>query len=130
MDFKKVVTSPVAGGVVGVFVGGLTVLLLESAGHTILGTEDPNDFASVTTPMFAAVLVAWIVAAWLGATVATIWSKGRTLVPGLVVGVILLAGSVSNFFLFPHPLWMVVGAVVLMPLAAYLGARWRTRVTA
>lgn len=125
MDTKKLLSSPTAGGIVGVFVGGLTVLLLEAAGHALFGTADLNDLASVTPSMFASVLVAWIVASWFGATVATVWSKGRTVVPGLAVGIVLLAGSVSNFFIIPHPVWMIIAAVVLMPAAAYLGARWR-----
>ena len=125
MDTKKLLASPAAGGIIGVFVGGLTVLLLEAAGHALFGTADPNDLASVTPSMFASVLVAWIVASWFGATVATVWSKGQTIVPGLAVGIVLLAGSVSNFFIIPHPVWMIIAAVVLMPAAAYMGARWR-----
>ena len=47
------------------------------------------------------------------------------LVVGTVVGIVLLAGAVSNMFVIPHPVWMMVLAVVLMPGAAILAAKGR-----
>ena len=115
--------SPVVGGIVGVFAGGLTVLLVESLGHRLFGTADLSDPSSITTPMFASVLVAWIlgasVAGWLG----TYWARSQSLVLGTVAGLVLLAGSVSNMIAIPHPTWMMVAAVVLMPAAAVLAAK-------
>ena len=122
---RKWVTSPLMGGIIGSFAGGLTVLVLESAGHRIFGTVDPTDLASVTTPMWVSVLVAWVVGSWVGGAVATAWSKTTTLVVGTVVGLVLLAGAMSNMFVIPHPVWMMVLAVVLMPGAAILAAKGR-----
>lgn len=117
------VRSPVLGGVLGAFAGGLTVLLLESAGHLLVGTGDPTAPGTITFPMFLSVLVAWIAGCWIGAAVATYWSRGRSLVPGIVVGLLLVGGAASNMIAFPHPVWMMVAAFVLMPLATFLGAR-------
>jgi len=110
---------------VGTFAGGLTVLLGESAGHALFGTVEPGDLASVTGPMFASVLVAWVLGSVVGGVVATVWTRARSYIPGVVVGLVLLAGAMSNMFVIPHPWWMMIGAVVLMPGAACLATHWR-----
>ena len=84
---------------------------------------DPGDLSSVTTPMFLSVLVAWVLGSAVAGAVATRWSDARSALPGAIAGAVLLAGAVSNLFVIPHPIWMAVGAVVLMPLAAYMAAR-------
>lgn len=117
------VGSPIVAGIVGVFAGGVVVMLLEAAGHRVFGTADPADLSSVTTPMFASVLVAWVAGAGTAAAVATIWARTASTLPGLIAGLVLLAGSVANLVAFPHPVWMAAGALVLMPLAAFAAAR-------
>jgi Na+/phosphate symporter len=111
------------GGLVGTFAGGLTVFLLEGLGHALLGTVDPTDPSSITGTMFAAVFLAWIVGSAVAGAAATYWARSTTVTLGLIVGLILLAGAVSNMVVIPHPLWVNVGAVILMPLAAVLAAR-------
>lgn len=115
--------SSVVGVVIGVLAGGLTVFLIEALGHALLGTADPTDLTTVTTPMFLAVLVAWILGCAVGGAVATYWGRSSTVRAGGIVGLVLLAGAVANMFAFPHPAWMIVGAVILMPLAALGAAR-------
>ena len=123
------VRSRVVGGIVGVFCGGLTVFIVESGAAALFGTADPGDLASVTTPMFGSVLLAWIVGAALAAAVATRWSRSSTLTVGLVAGCVLFAGSVATMIAIPHPVWMVVATVVLMPAAAGVAARAVARAT-
>lgn len=120
---KSWVRSRFMGGVIGVFSGGLTILLLESLGHGLFGSVDPSDLTSVTGAMWGSVLVSWIVGAWIAGALATYWAKATRASLGLVVGLILLAGAVSNMVAFPHPVWMMAGAVVLMPTAAVVAAR-------
>ena len=115
--------SPLVGVVMGVLAGGLAVFLMEGLGHRLFGTADPGDLSSVTTPMFLSVLVAWVLGSAVAGAVATRWSDARSALPGAIAGAVLLAGAVSNLFVIPHPIWMAVGAVVLMPLAAYMAAR-------
>jgi hypothetical protein len=122
---RRWVTSPVVGGIVGVFAGGMTIFLLEAAGHRAFGTANPLQGETVTTPMFASVLVAWVVGAWVAGTVAAVWSKTASLVTGAVVGGVLLAGAVTNLVAFPHPVWMMVAAVVLIPAGSVLGFKLR-----
>lgn len=118
-------THPVVGGVVGVFAGGMTVMLLEVVGHAMFGTADPNDLSTVTAPMFAWVLVAWITGAAVAGLVATHWTGTRSIWPGTVSGLILFAGSVATLFAIPHPVWMTIATVALMPAAGWLAASTR-----
>ncbi|NUQ12276.1 MAG: hypothetical protein HUU26_08120 [Gemmatimonadaceae bacterium] len=117
--------SPVAGGIVGVFAGGLTIMLLEAAAHQFIGTADPANPSTITTPMFLSVVVAWIAGCFMAGTVATVWSRAQTVLPGVVAGLVLLAGAVMNFVSFPHPAWVMAAAFLLMPAAAWLAARSR-----
>jgi hypothetical protein len=118
---------PVAAGVVGVFCGALVVALVEWLGHQLLGAADVSRPASITPSMFATVLVAWVAGAGVAALVGTAWCGGRSMVPGLVAAGVLLAGSAATLVAFPHPVWMHVGALVLMPAAAWLAARSRVQ---
>lgn len=117
------IRSSGVGVVIGVLAGGLVVFLVEGFGHRLFGIADPDDLSSVTTPMFVSVLIAWVLGSAVAGAVATRWSDARTPLPGAIAGAVLLAGAVSNLFVIPHPVWMAVGAVVLMPLAAYVAAR-------
>lgn len=116
---------PVVGGIVGVFAGGLTVMLAEAVGHLIFGTADPADLSTVTTPMMASVLVAWILGAAVAGLVATQWTGARSIWPGTISGLVLFAGSVATLFAIPHPVWMAISTVVLMPAAGWLAASSR-----
>jgi len=121
------VRSPVVGGILGVFAGGLVILLLEWAAHRLFGTADPSDVSSVTGAMFGSVLLAWVVGSWVGAAVASYWSKAKSVWPGVAVGLVLLAAAMSNMLVIPHPMWLMVSAVILVPGASLLGAlRGRT----
>lgn len=116
---------PVIAGTIGVFAGGLAIALIEWLAHQWLGKADLAKPATISTTMFATVLIAWVLGAGTAALVATAWGEGRSLVPGLVSAGVLMAGSLVTLFSFPHPAWMVGGALVLMPLAAWLAARSR-----
>jgi hypothetical protein len=117
---------PVLAGLVGVLAGGLVIALAEWLSKQWLGTPDLAKPGGITTPMFASVLVAWVLGAGTAAVVATAWNHGRSRWPGLLASGVLVAGSVATMFAIPHPVWMIVGALVLMPAAAWLGARSRS----
>lgn len=123
MTGRSRIRSPVVAGIVGLFAGGLTILLLEWVGHRLFGTADLADPSTITTPMFASVLVAWVVGSAVAGAVGTYWARATTITVGLVLGLLLVAGAFSNLALAPHPAWMMISATVLMPTAAILAAR-------
>lgn len=116
---------PVIAGVIGLFAGALSIALVEWAAGQWLGPADITHPTLIPPAKFAAVLVAWVLGAGTAALVGTAWCGGRTPLPGLIPAGVLLAGSVATMLTIPHPTWVVVGAVVLMPAAAWLGARSR-----
>ncbi len=116
---------PFIAGLVGVLAGGVLIALIEWMGHQWLGRADLSRSETITPTQFGSVLVAWVLGAGWAALVATAWSGGGSRIPGLVAAGVLLAGSVATMFAIPHPVWMVVGALVLMPAAAWLGTRSR-----
>jgi len=125
LEPRRWYASPWIGGLIGVFAGGLAIMLIEMGGHLLFGSADPSNPSTITVPMFLSVLVAWIAGCWIAATVATVWSGARSIVPGVVCGVVLLAGAVMNFVTIPHPAWLMIAAFVLMPGTALLAAKGR-----
>jgi hypothetical protein len=113
---------PVIAGVVGVFAGAVSIAVVEWVGHQLLGTVDLHQPAGISTSMFAFVLLAWVTGAAVAALVATVWGGGPSLLPAMVAAGVLVAGSVATLFAVPHPGWMTVGALVLMPTAAWVSA--------
>ena len=130
MAQRSWVAHPVVGGIVGVFAGGITVMLCEVLGHALFGSADPNDLSTVTTPMFASVLVAWILGAAVAGFVATQWTGARSIWPGTISGLVLFGGSVATLFAMPHPVWVTLATVALMPAAGWLAATSRAARTA
>lgn len=70
----------------------------------------------------AGVLAGWALAVFAGSALAArLAERGEW--PGWVVTALFLLATAGNFLLIPHPLWMVVSAVVLILAAGWLGAR-------
>lgn len=120
------VAHPVVATIVGILAAGITVMLVETAGHAMLGVATPRAPASISTPQYLAVFVAWLLGATIGAVVATRWNRGRSVVPGVIVGTFILLGAVASFAAFAHPAWMKAGSAIL-PVVGYLVARASSR---
>lgn len=123
--------NPIVRGIVatlaGLVVAMLVVGLVEMAGHTAfpppadLDLTKPEDQARLMelVPLGAkiAVVLAWFLGALAGCAVAA-WIA-RTIRPGWIVAGVLVLGGMYTTQMFPHPVWMVVCAVVL-PVAGKL----------
>lgn len=120
----------IAGLVAGLVVMVLVVALAEGAGHMLypppegLDITRPEDQARLMAviPLEAkiTVVVAWFLGALAGSGVAM--AIGRTPLLGWAIGIIMGALSLFTTQIFPHPLWMMIAAVVL-PLVAVLVAK-------
>jgi hypothetical protein len=120
------VTHPVVATIVGILAAGITVALVETAGHALLGVGDPRSPAGITTQQYAAVLVAWLLGASTGAFVATRWNRGRSVVPGTIAATFILLGAIASFAAIRHPTWMIA-ASALLPVVGFLVARASSR---
>lgn len=75
------------------------------------------------TVALLAVLLGWMVAPFAGGLVASrIAVRSRKQYAWIIAGV-LLAWTLVNLLASPHPIWMVVGALVGVPAAGWLAAR-------
>jgi hypothetical protein len=73
------------------------------------------------------VLAAWYLGTLAGARLACLIALDRPIFNALVVGAFLLAATLVNLFMIPHPLWFsivaIVGIIAMAVLAALQGAR-------
>jgi hypothetical protein len=74
------------------------------------------------TGAFIIVVAGWIIGATLGAWVATRLSRGRAWA-GVVVGGVTFVATAINLFTIPHPVWVILAAVIGIPLATWVGTR-------
>lgn len=112
----------ILGIIVGLVVGVAIIAIVESIGHIIfpppegVDLKDPEALKSIMKdiPVGAkiSVLVAWGLGVFGGGSVARLISRGAS-PASWVVGAILLGFAALTMVQIPHPVWMVVGAVVV-----------------
>lgn len=114
----------------GVLSGGITVALVESAGHLIwpppegVDITNPEALAAIMdtipTLAIAAVLVAWIIGAFVGGFVAKKVEKSDGRVASLVTGALLMSFGIMTMIAIPHPIWMwILGVLTPIPAALF-----------
>lgn len=122
--------------VVGIVVASLAVFAAEMVGHRLYPTADVAGYACsevdtykvkeaaaaciAATPIGAkiAVVVGWFLGAFLGGVAALMIGRRWTPLAWIVALVIFLL-SVMNFIAFPHPIWMMAGALVAAVLGGF-----------
>jgi hypothetical protein len=128
----------------GVFASGLTVAAIEMLGHSLFmngapmpSTADPEAVRtyaeSLSFGALASLLVAWCAGAYIGTMVAIMVARslgsnstadrlvgGVEKMMSLVIGGFVLASTAMNFFQFPHPMWLMISAFVLIPIASWI----------
>lgn len=85
--------------------------------------------AALPVSAFVILLVGWSLASLAGAFVAARWAGRAPVTHGWVVALILLAATVANLVAIPHPIWMWPAALILIPLAGWMGVRIARRRT-
>lgn len=68
--------------------------------------------------------LAWLIGSGAGAWVAARLAPGTGLRQALIVGALILIGSLLNLYQIPHPSWMWLVGPLAPILGTYLGARW------
>lgn len=117
--------------VIGLVICITTVALLEQLNHFLFipesaSTADAHDpsvarsfMKNLPVAAYLMVLFAWLAGTALGIATASLLLKrvSRLFVP-VITGIILLS-TMANFYLLPHPSWMIVAAVLLLPLTGW-----------
>lgn len=110
--------------IVGILVMGITVAAVQWLGHSIFPPPEaipahPDAMAELVANMplaaLAFVLVAYAFGTFLGAYTAATISLAHKRGVSIAIAMVMLALIAMNFSVIPHPLWMVIGGV-LVPL--------------
>jgi len=127
------VVRTIVAVVVGTVVAFVLVGVIEAIGEVVYpppaGVDfgRPDQLASYMQRLpggaLAFVLAAWIVGTFFGGLVAAWIARSRTALAAAIVGALVLAATIANFVLIPHPAWMVAAGVVGIAIAAYLAGR-------
>jgi len=127
----------IIAAVIGIAAGSLVIMLAESSGHAIWPPPeglvlDPNNPASLKKYMDAvpvaakaSVVVGWGIGSLVSGLVAMLVSKKRT--TARFTGIVMLVAVLLNLMMIPHPLWMMLGGVILPIPAALVGAKLATK---
>jgi len=119
----------VLGIVLGVAVGIGLVMVGDAINHRlwppppdvqVTNPEAIRDYmATAPITSLLGLPVTWTIAAFGGAFAAA--KVGARVWAGWIAGGVLFALTGMNLIMIPHPLWMLIAAVVCVPLAAWLG---------
>lgn len=127
--------NPIVRGLVAVVAGLVAafavVFVCEGLGHMFyppppgLDINNPDDqkrmMEVIPTGAKVAVVIAWFLGTLAGSLVAVKIGQ-RPLYAWVIAGITILLSIVTTM-MFPHPVWMIVAAVVLPVLAAVLAIR-------
>ena len=84
-------------------------------------------FMAQPAPAFLLILIGWTAGAGIGAYAACQFNGRTARWPGIAVGAIVLGGAVLTMIGLPHPTWLWVAAVPLVPGAGIVGTRLAMR---
>lgn len=126
--FKKI-----AGVVIGIIVGAIAIGICEGLSHLIYEPPSQMDIQNTAAmakfieqaPPMALILVALchFVGSFTSAFVSQKISKSENLSLHLIPSVLLMIGGIVNFYIIPHPLWMIILDLIVYIPAGYLGVQ-------
>ncbi len=114
----------------GVVVTFFTISAVEQLGHILyrapagLDWQDSSAVSAYLKQLPAGalllVLAGWLLGILAGMTAACLLAgrcRGRF---ALTIGTLVFVGALSNFYLLPHPVWMMALSLMAIPLLSYL----------
>ncbi len=124
-NILAVIIGVVAGFLI-VFIGDATTHKLNPANDGMNGMDKETLKAYIEgMPMYVMVIMVlfWLIAAFAGGFVAGKINKPQWKNVSLITGGVLLAATLLNLFMAPHPAWMWIVALLLIVPAALLGGK-------
>ena len=120
----------VVAATVGLVIAFVLIMVIEKVGHMIyppppdLDFSDPEAFRPyvATLPILALLfpMFAWMIGTFTGSLVACVIGTVRPLAFVVVVGGLVVAGTIANLIYIPHPLWFSVLSVVGIVASAWI----------
>lgn len=118
------------GLAVGLAVAVLTVMLFQWVSHTVWPLPegfDPKDSAALAEHLKSApigsllmVIAGYVVGAFDGVFIGCLIGTMKRIIFAVVIGGLILVGTISTLIMIPHPLWFSVSALAGIPIAAWL----------
>jgi hypothetical protein len=123
----------ILGVFAGVVIAMVLVALVEILGMRLIpfpAGVDPTDYAAIAEAIpsmpigsFLFVLAAWWLGAGVGASTAVRIARSDARWPGLTVGGIILAATLYNLWIIPHPAWMAIAGVLGICVITFIASR-------
>jgi hypothetical protein len=121
----------ILAAIAGVVASVIVIAGVEYLGHSLfLGStimSDMNNEAAVRDyaaqlplGVLISLLVAWTAGTYVGSFVACRIAQTRVHLSAIAVGFFVLLATVMNFLQFPHPMWLMISAFVLIPIASWI----------
>lgn len=130
MNPKLRLALALLGGTAAAFI---TVALIETMGHTVYPAPVNLDYGNPEAlkayvealPLGATlfVLAAWLAGTVDGVLVAGLINRARYGLCAAVIGAVVLAATLANLWMIPHPLWLAMAGIIGIPLCAFGMAR-------
>lgn len=115
--------------IAGTLAAFITVALIETAGHTVYPTpaglnyQDPAALRAYVEalPLGAKlfVLAAWLAGTIDGVLVAGLINRARYGLCAAVIACIVLAATIANLWMIPHPAWLAMAGIGGIVLCAF-----------
>lgn len=120
----------IAAAVLGIVLAGGIVAAVEAVGHAVypvpadVDINDAVQFGNYIEGLpfgaFLFVLAAWLLGTLGGGLLACFISRENPFIYAAIVGGFVLAATVANLIMIPHPLWFSMIAVISIPIMTYL----------
>lgn len=123
----------IAAAFAGIVTAFALIMLIEKLGQIIYPPPPDLDFSDpealrpyIATLPFLALLfpmIAWVVGTFAGTIVACKIGTANPLMFAAIVGGLVLAGTIANLIMIPHPVWFSVVSLVAIAASAWIAVR-------
>ncbi len=79
--------------------------------------------ANAPTPALVVVLLGWVGGSFVGGVVSSRIAERKRKGYAYIISTLILAATISNFFTVPHPMWMMIAAIIGIAFAGMQAAR-------
>ncbi|HET6565021.1 MAG TPA: hypothetical protein VFG52_06365 [Xanthomonadales bacterium] len=118
----------------GLVVAFVTVMVVEWVSHQVyppppgLDFKDPEQVrlfvASLPLGAFLAILLGWLLGTITGGLTACYVAREKPVVFASIIGTVMLAATVTNLALIPHPTWFSIAGIIAIGAGTLLASRW------
>jgi hypothetical protein len=135
-DFKGafVMLRKISAVLLGLLVSFAIVMLVEWLGHQVyppppgLDFKNPVQVQQFTSNLplgaFLFLLLGWFLGTLGGGLTACSVARDKPLVFASVIGAVMLAATIANLAMIPHPTWFSIAAIVVIGVGTLLASRW------